>query len=81
MILIDLQKAFDTINDEILQGKLHAIGFSEQTVAWFKSYLSDRAFKVNINNHFLDLSKIYCGVPQGSILGLLLFLLYVNDMP
>ena len=81
MILIDLQKAFDAINHEILPGKLHAIGFSEKTVAWFKSYLSDRAFKVNINNRFSDLPKINCGVPQGSILGPLLFLLYVNDMP
>ena len=50
-------------------------------MAWFKWYLSDRAFKVNINNHFLDLSKISCGVSQGSILDPLLFLLYVNDMP
>ena len=81
MILIDLQKAFATINHEILLGKLHAIGFSEKTVAWFKSYLSDRAFKGNINNHFSDLSKISCGVPKGSILGSLLYLLYVNDMP
>ena len=81
MILTDLQKAFDTINHEILSSKLHAIGFSEKTVAWFKSYLSDRAFKVNINNHFSDLPKISCGVPQGSFLGPLLFLLYVNDMP
>ena len=81
MILIDLQRAFDTINHEILLGKLHALGFSEKTVAWFKSYSSDRAFKLNINNHFLDLSKISCGVPEGSILGLLIFLLYVNDMP
>ena len=81
MILIDLQKAFDTINHKILLGKLHATGFSGTTVTWFKSCLSDRAFKVNINNHFSDLSKISGGVPQGSILGLLLFLLYVNDMP
>ena len=81
MILIDLQKAFDTRNHEILLGKLHPIPFSEKTVAWFKSYLSDRAFKVNRNNHFSDLSKIYCGVPPGSILGSLLFLLYDNDMP
>ena len=78
MILIDLQKAFDAINHEILLGKLHAIGFSEKTVVWFKLCISDRAFKVNINNYFSDLSKIYCGVPQRSILGPLL---YVNDMP
>ena len=63
-ILIDLQKAFDTINHEILLGNLYAIGFYEKAVAWFKSYLSDRAFKVNTNNHFSDLSKISCGVPQ-----------------
>ena len=50
MIITDLQKAFDTINHKILLGKLHAIGFFEKTVAWVKSYLSDRAFKVNINN-------------------------------
>ena len=81
MIPIDLQKAFDTINHKILLGKSHAIGFSEKAVAWFKSYLSHRAFEVNINNHFSDLSKIYCGVPQRSILGPLLFLLHVNDMP
>ena len=73
MILSDLQKPFDKVNHEILPGKLHAIGFSEKTVAWFKSYLSDQAFKVNIN--FSDLSKILCGIPQGSILCPLLFLL------
>ena len=56
MILIDLQKAFDTINHGNFLGKLHAIGFSEQTIAWFKSYLSDQTLKVNINNHFSDLS-------------------------
>ena len=81
MILIDLQKTFDTINHKILLGKLHAIGFSDKITAWFKSNLSDRAFRLNINNHFSDLSKISCGIPEASILGPLLFLLYVNDMP
>ena len=64
MILIDLQKAVDTINHEIFLGKLHANGFSEKTVAWFKPYLSDRSVKINTNNHFSDLSEISCGVPQ-----------------
>ena len=81
MILIDLQKTFNTINHEILLSKLHAIGFSEKAIAWSKSYLPDQAFKVNINNHFSDLSKISCGVFLRSVLGPLLFVLYVNDMP
>ena len=80
MILIDLQKAFNTINHEFLVGKLHSIGFSEKASGWFKLYLPDQAFKANINNHFSDLSKIYCGVPQGSILGTFLFLLNVTDI-
>ena len=80
MILIDLEKAFNTINHEILE-KSNAIGFSEKKIAWLKSYLSDWVFKVNINNHFSDLSKVSCGVPQGSILGPFQFLLYVNNMP
>ena len=75
MILIYLPRAFHAINHEILLGNLNAIGFSEKTIiTWFKSYLSDRAFKVNINNRFSDLSKISCGVPQGSTLGLLFLL-------
>ena len=75
------KKVFDTINHEILLGKLHAIGFSKKAIAWFKLYLSDRTFKVNINNHFSDLSKISSGIPQGSILGPILFLLFVNHIP
>ena len=79
MILINLQRAFDTRNHEILLGKLYAIGFSEKAIAWFKLYLSDRTFKVNKNNHFSDLSEISCGIPQASILAPVLFLLY--DIP
>ena len=81
MILIDLQKAFDTIEHEILLQKLKAIKFSESTIKWFKSCLSQRIFLANIENKLSDFGKISCGVPQGSILGPLLFLIYVNDRP
>ena len=78
MILIDLQKTFDTINHDILLKKLSIIGFSDHTVKWFQSYLSNRKFTVNLDNFFSEVSSISHGMPQGSILGLLLFLIYIN---
>ena len=81
MILIDLQKAFDAINHDILLKKVSIIGFSDHAVKWFQSYLSNRKFTVNLENSFSKVSNISCDVPQGSILGSLLFLIYVNDMP
>ena len=80
MILIDLRKAFDTIDHEILLQKLKAIKFSESTIKWFKSYLSEMIFLVNIENKLSDFGEISCGIPQGSILGSLLFLIYINNM-
>ena len=80
MILIDLQKAFDTINHDILLKKMSLAGFSCQSITWFESYLSNRRFQVNIKNKYSNVANINCGVPQGSIVGTLLFLLYVNGM-
>ena len=81
MILIDLQKVFDTINHEILLKKLEAIGFSYKCVRWFRWYLCEQIFFIEIENQLSDYGKVSCGVPQGSILGPLLFLIYVNSMP
>ena len=57
------------------------IGFLEKVISWFETYLSGRTIKVNIDKKFLDPGNPTCGIPKGFILGPLLFLLYVNDMP
>ena len=79
-ILIDLQKAFDTIDHEILFQNLKAIRFSKGTLQWFRSYPSERIFLVNIKNKLSYFKKISCGVPQGSILGPLLFLIHHKQL-
>ena len=72
MILIDLQKAFDSINHKFQINKMEFLGFSKDVILWFKLYLSSRKYKVNLNKTFSEPGKILFGVPQGSILGPLL---------
>ena len=80
MVVLDLQKAFDTVNHKLLINKLKALGLNQIAINWFVSYLRDREQIVDIARTYSKACNITCGVPQGSILGLLLFLIYVNDM-
>ena len=75
-----MQKAFDTVNHEILCKKIRAIRASNEAVQLFNSYLTRRSQCVDVKGTLSSTQTITCGVPQGSILGPLLFTIYVNDM-
>ena len=79
-VLMDLSKAFDTLNHELLIAKLHAYGFEKSALKLIMSYLSNRWQRTRINNSFSSWSELSSGVPQGSILGNLLFNIYLNDL-
>ena len=82
VVFLDIRKAFDSINHKILLRKLkNQFGIHDIELKWFESYLTNREQICLVNGHTSLPKKIRCGVPQGSILGPLLFLLYVNDMP
>ena len=79
-VLMDLSKAFETINLSLLLAKLHAYGFSKQALAIICSYLSNQKQRIRINNVFSSWKDLILGVPQGSVLGTLLFNICLNDL-
>ena len=81
MILIDLQKAFDTLDLKMLLEKRKCISFSDKATYWFHSYLTNRAFFVSLDNVFSEVGTINSRIPQGSVLGPLFFSLYINYIP
>ena len=79
-VLMDLSKAFDKINHDLLIAKVHTYGFSYDSLQLLYSYLNNRWYKTKINHKFISWKELSQGVPQGSVLGLLLFNIYLNNL-
>ena len=81
VMMLDLSAAFDLVDHELLIQKLQLMGFQETVLQWFTSYLKDRTQCVYLDGQLSDLVPVTTGVPQGSVLGALIYILYVNEVP